>query len=63
MLITVLFLFIFYFYKMEEDDCVYLNEYEKTCEENFFMRYDISNKQVIDGWFVKNNSSQIPTYS
>ncbi len=23
------------------------------------MRYDISNKQVIDGWFVKNNSSQI----
>jgi hypothetical protein len=34
---------------MEEDDCVYLNEYEKTCEENFFMRYDISNKQVIDG--------------
>ncbi len=31
----------------------------KTCEEKFFMRYDISNKQVIDGWFVKNNSSQI----
>jgi len=34
---------------MEEDDCVYLNEYEKTCEEKIFMRYDISNKQVIDG--------------
>ena len=47
LLITVLMLFILYFHKIEEeeDDCVYLSEYGKTCEEkNFHMIRDF--KQV-----------------